>query len=104
MSMQISKEKSFMICIFIILLVLFGNAFAEPIHEYVKDGNVKEVKRLIKEGADVNAEDKFGIPPFLLTTFHYRKNNTRLISRVTVKSNGWRLIGIKGEMVFVRPG
>ena len=61
--MRISKEKLQMICIFILLLVLFGNAFAEPIHEYVGDGNVEEVKRLIKEGADVNAKDFMGYTP-----------------------------------------
>jgi hypothetical protein len=52
LSMQISKVKLLMICIFIVLLVLFGHAFAEPIHEAVLDNNVKEVKRLIKEGAE----------------------------------------------------
>jgi ankyrin repeat protein len=41
-------------------------AFAENLHEAVKEGNMDMVKRLIDEGANINAKDQSSATPLYL--------------------------------------
>jgi ankyrin repeat protein len=54
------RWKSIIFYIHITIFLLSSFAFAEDLHEAVKEGNLDKVKRLIGEGANVNAVDKTG--------------------------------------------
>ena len=45
--------------------VISSHLFAQstPLHEAAESGNVAELTRLIEAGADVNAQNKFGMTP-----------------------------------------
>jgi len=53
--------------LFLLLALAAPLAFAAPIHDAAKKGDAAEVRRLLDEGADVNARDDDGSTPLSLT-------------------------------------
>ena len=54
-----------LILIFAVMTFLPAVATAAPLHDASSEGNIPEVKRLLKAGADVNAKDEYGYMPLL---------------------------------------
>jgi uncharacterized protein len=58
-----------MITIVAALVVIFGGgalAYAGPLHDAARDGDLEQVRTLIGQGADVNALGENGEPPLIL--------------------------------------
>ncbi len=59
-TMKNHAKKTLQIAALSAAMLFSVNGFADPIHIAVKKGDTAEVKRLIKAGADVNAQDEHG--------------------------------------------
>lgn len=59
-------------------------AQAGPLHDAARSGAINQVKTLLKQGADVNAVDRYGFTPRLLA----RLNGHRSVARLLAKHGG----------------
>ena len=72
--------KPMVLCFSIITFLLIGYAESgEPLHEAVKRGNIDMVKRLIEEGANVDARDENNDTPLFIAVGHSHKDIAELL-------------------------
>jgi hypothetical protein len=66
---------------FLVLLALISSTsiFAQDLFEAAKKGNVASIKRLISDGADVNAKDKTGKAPLLYAAMYKRTDAAKIL-------------------------
>jgi uncharacterized protein len=69
-----------MIQIALAVFVLFtGSAFAGPLHDAAREGNLEKVRALIDEGAEIDEQSNRGETPLILATLAGRKEVVELL-------------------------